>query len=295
VREIVQVAGAVGTYHAPEGPSPKRVAYLFVNPGHVPRDGHGGLAAKACDRLAARGYPCFRFDLPALGDSPGPLPTLAEELYAFVADAGYVPVTLDLMSAIRERHPVDGVVLGGLCGAAVTGIYAADRAPGAVRGLILFEPELFRVAPQGDDARATAEEEQTNGRMKRVTSKLFSYWGWMTILTMENQYAKYVPLPREAILRVLMNREDLPSVANVPLVEAWQRVVGRRTPTLVVTAKGKVREVFFDRINRVALKRVPTASMEHVRLEGTNHIFTTGGAIDRVIGLLERWSDEHLR
>jgi pimeloyl-ACP methyl ester carboxylesterase len=262
-----------------------------VNPGHVPRDGHGGLAAKACDRLAARGYPCFRFDLPALGDSPGRLPTHAEELYAFVADGGYVPITLALARVICEQHAVDGVVLGGLCGAAVTGIYAADQAPSVVRALILFEPELFRTTPQGEDARAVGVEERGKG----LYAKVFSYWGWMTILTMENAYAKYVPLPRKAILKALMNKEELPSVANVPLVEAWQRVIGRRTPTLAVTAKGKVREVFFDRINNVALKRVPTSSMEHVRLEGTNHIFTTGGAIERVITLLERWSDERLR
>jgi hypothetical protein len=34
--------------------------------------------------------------------------------------------------------------------------------------------------------------------------------------------------------------------------------------------------------------------MRHVRLDGTNHIFTTGGAIERVIALLEDWSDATL-
>jgi hypothetical protein len=211
-----------------------------------------------------------------------------------VAGGGYVGTTLALVEHVREAHGVDGIVLGGLCGAAVTGIYAADQAPAAIRALVLFEPELFRTTPQGEEARATNGAPAARTPVERAASKLFSYWGWMTILTMENQYAKYVPLPRQAILKLLMDRDDLPDVTNVPLVEAWQRVVGRRTPTLVVTAKGKVREVFFDRINHVALKRVPTSSMRHLRLEGTNHIFTTGGAIERVIALLEGWSEETL-
>jgi hypothetical protein len=154
----------------------------------------------------------------------------------------------------------------------------------------LFEPELFRTAPQGEEPAGPDDASAPKGPLARVRSKAFSYWGWMTVLTMEHEYARYIPLPRKAILRVLMDRDELPSVANVPLVEAWQRVVARGTPTLVVTAKGKVREIFFDRINRVALARVPPRAVEHVRLEGTNHIFTTGGAIERAIQLLEAWS-----
>jgi len=290
MREIVRIGDLVGTYHAADGTRGKRIAYVFGNSGQVPRDGHGALIARACDGLAARGYPCFRFDLPALGDSAGELPNHVEKLYSFVADGGYVDVTLELARTVRDRLGAEGVVVGGLCGAAVTGIYAADRAPDLVRGLVLLEPEMFRTAPRGQGARPHTSGETTN-RLERLTSKLFSYWGWMTVLTMENEYAKYVPLPRRAILKVLMDRAELPSVANVQLVEAWQRVVARRTPTLVVTAKGKVREVFFDRINRAALARVPTSSMEHVRLEGTNHLLTTGGAIERVTALVESWSD----
>ena len=53
-------------------------------------------------------------------------------------------------------------------------------------------------------------------------------------------------------------------------------------PVLVITAKSKLREIFFDRINAGLAMKLEKPSYVHVRLSGTNHIFTTGGAIATV-------------
>ena len=53
-------------------------------------------------------------------------------------------------------------------------------------------------------------------------------------------------------------------------------------PVLVITAKSKLREIFFDRINAGLAMTLEKPSYVHVRLSGTNHIFTTGGAIATV-------------
>jgi hypothetical protein len=66
-------------------------------------------------------------------------------------------------------------------------------------------------------------------------------------------------------------------------------VVRSRRPTLVVTAAGKMRELFLDRVNRVAVPDFPTQWIEHVRVPHTNHIFTTGGAIAIVTDVVARW------
>ncbi|MCU0690417.1 MAG: hypothetical protein MUF54_03360 [Polyangiaceae bacterium] len=282
----------VGTYHPPQRISEHRVGCLFVNPGHVPRDGHGGLAAKACDRMAARGLHCFRFDMPGLGDTKGMVPQAAETLYDFVASGGYAGVTTELAVQTQDRYNLQGIIMGGLCGAAVNGIYSADSLPKTIRALMLLEPEMFKTVPQGETAEERNAPVENAGVIERVASQVFSYWGWMTLLTAENRYAKYVPMPRKAILNLLNKRKELPSVANLRLVEAWQRVRARRTPTLVITAQGKIREVFFDRINTACLQRVGTEGMEHIRVEGTNHLFTTGGAMDRVVGVMENWSEK---
>jgi hypothetical protein len=48
-------------------------------------------------------------------------------------------------------------------------------------------------------------------------------------------------------------------------------------------------EIFFDRVNAVALRGIDTQAVQHVRLENTNHIFTTGGAIEGVLAHLLPW------
>jgi pimeloyl-ACP methyl ester carboxylesterase len=292
-----------GTYHPAASVRPERVGFLFLNPGHVPRSGHGGLSARAADRLAAQGFPCFRVDLPGLGDSDGPLPETTGALYRFVCDGGFVEVAAALHAELLKRHGLKGLVVGGLCGAATTSLYLADRMPGGVEGLFMFEPEFYLSEQAAASADGEApREEQASWRsrlpLRRVTSKVFSYWGWMRMLTRENTYARlfrYVPLPRQWLLDLLMDWGTLPAVANVPLVRAWQRVVERGVPVLVITAEGKLRDVFFERIHRAAFSDLKVATLERLRLRGTNHIFTTGGAIDACIGHLSRWAGERFR
>ena len=88
---------------------------------------------------------------------------------------------------------------------------------------------------------------------------------------------------QKTLLDLLMDWNTLPAVANVPLVKAWQRLVERGLPVLVITAEGKLRDVFFDRIHRAACAGLTNPNLVRVRLQGTNHIFTTGGAIEACI------------
>ncbi len=267
----------VGTSHLPAPAERRRIGVLFLNAGYVPRDGHAGLSAKLGDALVALGFPAFRFDLPMLGDSPGELPAAAEQLYDMVYRGDFAATAIAIARELCRRHALDGLVLGGLCGGAITAIYAADRERSSIVGLALFEPEMYRsnerTAPAAPGAR-----------------KLFSYWGWMRALTRENRLGRYIPLPRELLLGLLLQRGKLPGATNVPLVAAWRRVVERRLPTLVMTAQGKLHEVFFDRINAVALAGAPTSHITRVSLPRTNHTFTTGGAIDEVKRYAVAWT-----
>ncbi|HZI13753.1 MAG TPA: alpha/beta fold hydrolase [Myxococcus sp.] len=309
MRELIQldVKGhrLWGTYHPAEGGAGKRVGILFFNAGHVPRSGHGGLSVRAADRLAAQGFPCFRVDLPGLGDSDGALPDTTTELYQFVCKGGFVEVAQAARMELMKRHGLEGLVVGGLCGAATTALYLADLEPEGISGVFLFEPEFYlseqEAAVAGGEAEARKEEAPqgaVSAKLKRVSSKLFSYWGWMRMLTRENEYARlfrYIPFPRQMLLDLLMDWNTLPAVANVPLVKAWQRLVERGLPVLVITAEGKLRDVFFDRIHRAACAGLTNPNMVRVRLQGTNHIFTTGGAIEACIDQLCRWTAESVR
>ena len=296
---VVELPGGrcVGTHHASSG---GKVGLLFVNFGYVPRDGHGGLATFVCDAMAKQGVPSFRYDLPGLGDAPGALLPKTLEFFPFVTGGAYTAVTSQLVKQLCEREGLDGVVMAGLCGGAVNALFTGDVLPDRVRGLVMFEPELYVTEPKATEGEAPRNSLRAKLKARlpaspltelltkrlpfedKVRSKLFSYWGWMRLLTHENRYARYVPLPKKAILDFVLSRSELPSVTNLPLASAWQRWVEARRPALVITADGKLREVFFDRIHNKLLGQAPRANVKHVRLQHTNHIFTTGGAIQTV-------------
>ncbi len=297
----------VGTVHEPLG-TRARLGLLWVNFGYVPRDGHGGLAASASDAMARRGVPSFRYDLPGLGDAPGPLAAHTHDFFPVVTSGRFTEVTRQLVQTVCAREQLDGVVVAGLCGGAVNAIFTADAERHLVRGLVLLEPEMYVTEPKKDDGpmkrarkrdairaklpKLLARELPYERALDTLGNKLFSYWGWMRLLTLENRYGRYVPLPRKKILDFVLIRSELPSVTHLPLASAWSRWVGDKRPSLVITADAKLREVFFDRINRVVLSKVDTRSMRHIRLKGTNHIFTTGGAIETVMGHIVPWVEE---
>jgi pimeloyl-ACP methyl ester carboxylesterase len=315
VREIIHLtacgAPLVGTYHPAQGHT-AQTGFLFLNFGYVPRDGHGGLAARASDRLAARGFPCFRVDLPSLGDSRGDLPDDSNVWFDEVRAGDHAPYAIAIIAELRARYGLRGVVVGGLCAAAITALYAVDRDDPGISGVALLEPELY-ISPRIVDPEATGKsvpppppppiENTAHGargwiksklRSRRVTERLFSYWGWMRVLTGDSPYAKYLPVPRRLISAMLMLQKDkLPDVTNYPVVACWRRAVERRVPMLVVTAEGKMRELFFDRVNAVVLANADMRSVTRVRLAGTNHIFTTGGAIDAVGEALIDWGSRN--
>jgi len=286
--ELVDFEGEslIGTHHVASSERRGRVGVLVLNGGYAPRDGHAGLSVKICDALAARGFPSFRFDLPMLGDSPGRPPALVDEFYELIYRGELCDAALTIAREMCRRHGLDGVVLSGLCGGATTAIYAADRAPGLIVGLALLEPELYKATPSRDPRRATGRA----ALVQTLAAKVFSYWGWMRLLTRENGMSRFAFLPRERILDVVLPRDQLPKSTNVPLVGAFCRRVNARSPTLVVTARGKLHEVFFDRITGVVLEGGRRPNFPHLRVAGTNHTFSTGSVHATVATHVVDWA-----
>jgi pimeloyl-ACP methyl ester carboxylesterase len=283
----LEVAGerVVGTRHVPRAKG-ARIGVLWLNAGFAPRDGHGGLAALTADALAAKGVPAYRFDLPRLGDSPGPLPARTLDFFEFVTSGGFTDVTTALVRELCVGEGLDRLVLGGLCGGAVTAIFVGAREPSRVCGLLLLEPEMYVVEPRIDVASQRHRLPRLLGRLGR---HVFNYWGWMRLLADEGPRSQWVPFPRRVVLALLRRRAGLPPVTNVPLVEAWRELVRNARPSLVITAAGKMPEIYFDRINDVALRGVDMRAVTHIRLTNTNHIFTTGGAIEAVQSHVLPW------
>jgi pimeloyl-ACP methyl ester carboxylesterase len=277
----------VGTYHHPRSglgassglEGADSPAFLFLNSGHMPRDGHASLVARMAEHVARLGYPSFRLDLPGLGDSPGQLPESLESLFQMMHDGCHVEPALAAARDIRRRYGFDTLVLGGLCAAAGTSLLAAARSPECVAGIVALELELFR---------PVAEVPLELGAAVRSRA------AWLRLLTGHSRLNRVVP-PIRGLVPGWLGRMLLPAHTDRPLVDALADFVARQKPLLLMMSAGNRRAAFFDQVRGVVLGRRAARSLRLCEIPGTNHIFTTGAAHEVVLERLGAWSREHFR
>lgn len=112
---------------------------VIFNAGSVHRVGPNRITIEIVRALAAKGHPCFRFDLEGLGDSPGGV----RENHPYPATA-----TRDALEAIRylrQAHGLRRFVALGLCsGAHTTFRLALEGAAPGVEALVMINPLIWR-------------------------------------------------------------------------------------------------------------------------------------------------------
>lgn len=277
---VASQVDVLGTAHLPDRESPGGavagdLAFLFFNAGHVPREGHAGTIARVADQLAASGFPAYRFDLPGLGDSPGEIPAGLEEFFFSVHDGAFAPAALQIARAVIKRSACSRLVLGGLCGGAATALFVAEEAPELVAGLVALEPEFVRpggVAPQ------------------ELRGKLSNRASWLRLLTGHSQYSERLRFVSRLVLP-LAGRWLLPAEANRALVWSYRALVRRGVPCLIMLAEGKPRELFYDQLNKLLFRGKPGAQVTEIPILNTNHIFTSGGAAERIVQEVGEWAE----
>jgi pimeloyl-ACP methyl ester carboxylesterase len=276
----------VGTHHRPDLPTPGGIGFLFLNAGPAPRAGNSDLSARLCDHLAALGFDAFRVDLPGLGDSPGTLPSEVESFWIEVQRGRNVDITLDLARQLRDRFELGALVAGGVCAGAVTCLFAVERAPELIGGLVLLEPNLF--APSA--ARLRRAQKPPLWKW----SRRWHDWGWMSgrwmrLLTGTHPAARRM----EPLLPMVMGVAKIlagpsPEV-NRLLVVAWRRVLATKVPTFLAV----VHQDNQDHFCRCILSEVPRAerkALTELKVQSTNHILTRGNARELVTEAVGRWA-----
>lgn len=275
----------VGTMHHPAPGMRSDVGVLVFNFGQAPRAGLGDLAAHMGDSLSGHGFSVFRFDLPGLGDSGGELPERIQVFWRLVQEGGHIQHACHLAKSLIERFHLKALVLGGLCGGAITALYAADKLGSEIAGVLAVEPD-FMLTPVAEREAANLSHAVYLSSVEANRKNLLSFESWKRFLSGQSAYGHHVHLIRHSVRMwwERVNGRTLPEDANLPLIEATRRLARGHVPMLVVNA-GEGSRAFMERDIFGARRQ----SVSYVAIDGTNHLFIAGNGKQDLIRRVEDW------
>jgi hypothetical protein len=186
-----------GIIHEPKGDRQKSVGVIIINPGIKNRVAPHRLNVKLANQISALGYLVLRFDPQGVGDSEGNIKEeRTADFYASIQHGLFVEDTICAMDWMSDKYGYNKFVLGGLCGAAITGLLVGWKDQ-RVRGLLsLGIPVLIERG--ADDYFKIMSKGQIQHHYEGYKTKLFSPRAWIRLLTFQSNY--YV------IFKSVMNR-----------------------------------------------------------------------------------------
>jgi pimeloyl-ACP methyl ester carboxylesterase len=117
-----------GILHLPESDRRRSVAILLLSPGVKMRVAPHRLYNKLAVRMAALGFPVFRYDFYGLGDSEGEIEErVLVQVYNSIQSGRFVDDTIDAMEYLRREWGLTRFIASGLCGGAISGLLAGER------------------------------------------------------------------------------------------------------------------------------------------------------------------------
>lgn len=287
---IVNRHGArlAGIIHEPERAA-GGVAVILLSPGVKSRVAPHRLYNAMAARLADHGLTVLRFDFHGLGDSEGSVPEkLVADLYAAVQAGRYVSDTHDAIDWLRQTRGVQQVILGGLCGGALTAVLAAATRP-EVAGIVGLGLPVSLDGSRIDKTRHMSRA-QLHGIGAGYRRKLLDWPSWRRFLTLQTDFALFL----RSQTAVLRRRPSATAAGdlNPHLPRALFRVLDDGRPVLLIFAEAdrlfaEYREKFCAR-HRAVLDHYE--GLLEVRLvKGANHVFTFPEWQQEMLDLTMSW------
>jgi uncharacterized protein len=200
-----------GMLHRPAVNRAGGAAVLLLSPGIKGRIAPHRLYIKLARQLCDAGFMVLRFDFYGLGDAEGELEEKrVADVYATVAMGRYTDDTLAAMNWMQHEYHVDRFVLSGLCGGAITGLFAGARDP-RVQALAGFGIPVIQYGDETLRYKHLSSGEQ--GQFRRgYLQKLLDWKSWLRLLTLRSDFG--------IIAKVFLS----------PLKRLWMKSVGGGTP-----------------------------------------------------------------
>jgi alpha-beta hydrolase superfamily lysophospholipase len=269
-----------------------RVGILFLNPGYLPRSARGDLYVRMADQLARNGHLVFRFDLPGLGESPGDLPENVLPFFVKVQTGQYAQETSLLVQEIVRQFGLQGLVLAGICGGAVTALFAAQKCiPGMVTGLVLLDPTFktfsAQPAPQAPRTGIARVWSDAWGRIRAMNVRIRAK---VVRTEFGERMSVAYALIKKAARILLLNR--LPANSNMALIRCWREQAVGGMPILVFNADSEARRLDEYDYSSYLLKGA-SRNTTWVTIEETNHSFLEGKAPEVLQEHITQWLATH--
>jgi pimeloyl-ACP methyl ester carboxylesterase len=262
-----------GTYHCAHANERNRTGILLLTGLSTPRAAHGDSGVYWAQSFADVGYPAFRIDLPASGDSGG---DVFKESLPFISGGGQGPVTVEIVKQLIDRHALTGVVIMGHCASTISALFAAASCKGC-RGLVLLDPYFY--VPQ------VAQALRLEARLALVS--------WVTRSRVGDLLRRLYR--RLNYMRTLLRRNILPRNANLPLLGCWKDLASAGLPILVLkapgpkpsgTKDGRGEFDYFDYLVKTASNR---NRIEVKIIEGAGHTFANHAGRTAVQQIVRNW------
>lgn len=176
-----------GMLHRPAFNRAQGAAVLLLSPGIKGRIAPHRLYIKLARQLCEAGFMVLRFDFYGLGDAEGELEEKrVADVYAAVAMGRYTDDTLAAMDWMQREYRVDRFVLSGLCGGAITGLFAGARDP-RVQALAGFGIPVIQYGDEALRYKYLSSGEQSQFR-RGYFRKLLDWKSWLRLLTFRSDF-----------------------------------------------------------------------------------------------------------
>lgn len=280
-----------GTAH--RGGAECETGVLFLNSGSLPRSSRGDLYAQMADALGEKGFPCFRVDLPGLGDSQGDAPQEYVGFYKLVQEGEYADCVIKLARELRRRYGLSGLVLLGICGGAQTSVFAAAREQSAgVAGLALLDMPFFLY----QDSKPRVDKRTSRALGNRIILSVLTIKARMRDWVLSQKWEPTATAIHNRLKRLTRRTKSgsLPTNTNHALIQDLCSLLNRGVPALLVTAHPPIPEPpSYDYVGHLAGRAA--GGLKHVKIHGTTHSFVENEGAVAVLEAVSSWLGESVR
>jgi pimeloyl-ACP methyl ester carboxylesterase len=289
-----------GTIHTPSAPRPDAPAVVLMSPGVKMRVGPGRLYVPITELLTSRGHTVLRFDFFGLGDSEGELTeTALMDVYSHIEAGRYAADAAAALQWMRRERGHTRFIVGGLCGGAITALYAAQRDPG-VEALLSIGMTVTMASDAVRPAAYFTTAELVH-RRRGYLRRLLQPKSWWRLLTLQSElgviwlslYARAdrptrpAPLPEGTAL----TPEQLGNI-NPQFPEAFFEFLGRGGRALMLfSEKDRLYAEYQDKfvaLHESRLQRHATQVTEHL-VPGANHVLSQREWQEEMLAETARW------